>query len=374
MEKPVNQMSYFEQLGYSREEIDQRVAQAWHTLFEGPADERIYFEAGPDMGYMLDTGNLDVRTEGQSYGMMMAVQMDRQDVFDRIWKWTMTYMYLTEGPHEGYFAWSCHPDGRRNSNGPAPDGEEYFAMALFFASNRWGDREEPFNYSKQARDLLARCIHKGEKGDGWPMWEPSNYLIKFVPNCDFTDPSYHLPHFYELFARWSYPEDRPFWQKAAAASREFLPKSCHPITGFAPEYSYYDGRSNFYNDHGDFYSDSYRVAANLGLDALWFGRKAYQKEIIDKIHRFFADTDPSEYRWYKIDGTPRPEPALHPVGLIATNAMGALATEGPLAEKMVRLFWETPLRTGNRRYYDNCLYFFALLALSGRYLIYEPRS
>ncbi|MCX7950020.1 MAG: glycosyl hydrolase family 8, partial [Treponemataceae bacterium] len=86
MEQPVHQQSYFERLGYSREEIDRRVSEAWHTLFEGPPDERIYFEAGPDMGYMLDTGNLDVRTEGQSYGMMMAVQMDRQDVFDRIWK------------------------------------------------------------------------------------------------------------------------------------------------------------------------------------------------------------------------------------------------------------------------------------------------
>ncbi|HON13905.1 MAG TPA: glycosyl hydrolase family 8 [Treponema sp.] len=366
----LNQKSYLEQLGYSRDEIEQRLLNAWKTLFEGPEDERIYFEAGPDMGYMLDTGNIDVRTEGQSYGMMMAVQMNRQDIFDRIWKWTMTYMYMDQGPNAGYFAWSCSPDGSKNSYGPAPDGEEYFAMALFFASHRWGDRESPFNYSQQARELLSHCIHKGEREAGDPMWDPENYLIKFIPNCDFTDPSYHLPHFYELFARWANPEDRLFWQKAAEASREFLPRACHPLTGLAPEYSYYDGKPNFYNDHGDFYSDSYRVAANLGLDALWFGPRSYQKEIIDAIHRFFADKKPEDYRWYKIDGTPRPEPALHPVGLLATNAMGALATEGPLAENMVRLFWNTPLRKGDRRYYDNCLYFFAMLALSGNYKIY----
>ena len=36
----------------------------------------------------------------------------------------------------------------------------------------------------------------------------------------------------------------------------------------------------------------------------------------------------------------------------------------------VRRFWETPLRQGDRRYYDNCLYFFALLALSGKYRIW----
>uniref|UniRef100_A0A7C3IDI7 cellulase n=1 Tax=Gracilinema caldarium TaxID=215591 RepID=A0A7C3IDI7_9SPIR len=362
--------SYFERIGISRDEIDQRIESAWKTLFEGSENERIYFKAGSDMGYMVDTGNIDVRTEGQSYGMMMAVQMDKQDVFDRIWKWTMTYMYMAEGPNAGYFAWSCGLDGKKNSYSPAPDGEEYFALALFFASHRWGDRDAPFNYSEQARQILFHCIHKGEHEPGNPMWNPANYLIKFIPNCEFTDPSYHLPHFYELFARWANEEDRPFWQKAAAASREFLPRACHQVTGLAPEYSYYDGRPNFYSDHGDFYSDSYRVAANLGLDALWFGRKPYQKEIIDKIHRFFADKWPEEYRWYRIDGTPRPEPALHPVGLVVTNAMGALATEGPLADKMVRLFWDTPLRTGERRYYDNCLYFFALLALGGHYRIY----
>jgi len=126
--------SYFEQLGYDREAIDRRIEGAWETLFAGPENQRIYFEAESDMGYMLDTGNIDVRTEGQSYGMMMAVQMNRQDVFDRIWKWTMTYMYLDRGPNRGYFAWSCSPDGTKNSYGPAPDGEEYFALALFFAT------------------------------------------------------------------------------------------------------------------------------------------------------------------------------------------------------------------------------------------------
>lgn len=31
--------------------------------------------------------------------------------------------------------------------------------------------------------------------------EPSNKLIKFVTNMDFSDPSYHLPHFYELLPK-----------------------------------------------------------------------------------------------------------------------------------------------------------------------------
>ena len=195
----------FKEYGYSEAEIEKKVQDTWEELF---FDEelRIYHPVGDDMGYITDTGNNDVRTEGMSYGMMMAVQMDNQEIFDRLWKWTKTYMWHDSGHYKGYFAWSCQLDGTRNFQGPAPDGEEFFAMALLFASKRWGDREEPFNYSEQAKDILYEVIHKGEEGNpGHPMWNSENKLIKFIPECEFSDPSYHLPHFYELFSRWGRP-------------------------------------------------------------------------------------------------------------------------------------------------------------------------
>lgn len=76
---------------------------------------------------------------------------------------------------------------------------------------------------------------------------------------------------------------------------------------------------------------------------------------------------------YKIDGTPLERPVLHPVGLLAATAQGALAAadeDFETAKKWVEWFWNQPLRKGERRYYDNCLYMFALLALSGNYRIY----
>ena len=149
--------------GYSENEISTRIEDTWRKLFSAEhKDTRIYFEVGEDQAYILDTGNNDVRTEGMSYGMMMAVQMDKKEVFDRLWNWTMTHMYMTQGKHAGYFAWSCKPNGIKNAHGPAPDGEEYLALALFFASHRWGNGEGIFNYSQQARDLLHTCLHNGE--------------------------------------------------------------------------------------------------------------------------------------------------------------------------------------------------------------------
>lgn len=40
-------------------------------------------------------------------------------------------------------------------------------------------------------------------------------------------------------------------------------------------------------------------------------------------------------------------------------------TEGATTDAWLRRFWHTPLRRGKRRYYDNCLYFFCLMLLSG---------
>lgn len=367
----------FKKAGYSDEEIQAKIKKCFNTVFYGGKDERFFEKAGEDMGYFIDTGNIDARTEGMSYGMMLCVQMDWKEEFDCFWKWAKTYMYNTEGKFKGYFGWSCTLDGRKNSEGPAPDGEEFFAMALFFASHRWGDGEGIFNYSKEAKQLLHDCIHRE---DGLEMWDYENKLIKFVPGCGWSDPSYHLAHFYELFAQWANEEDREFWKEAAHASREYLKKACHPVTGLAAEYAEFDGRPfgsyeqigrHFGSRHDWFYSDSYRVAANIGLDYEWFAADEWNTECADRIQKFFAENVKNdEYMTYETDGRVIDQPALHPVGLIATLAAASLAAKGEYAMEYVKKFFNTELRTGDRRYYDNCLYLFALLALSGNYRIW----
>ena len=337
------------------------------------------------MAYIEDTGNIDARTEGMSYGMMICVQLGMKEEFDRIWKWAKTYMYMEDGENEGYFAWSCKPDGTKNAYGPAPDGEEYFAMALFFASHRWGDGEGIFNYAAEAKKLLIACLHKGENGrPGQPMWNRENHQILFIPGSPFTDPSYHLPHYYELFARWAAEEDRPFWQEAARASRAFLVTACHPETGMSPEYSHFDGtpyRPVRFGRHDWFYSDAYRTIANIGLDYEWFRTDVGQTAAAPRLQRCLGvDNRENPFVTYEIDGTRLDQPALHPVAILATTAQASLAIPesledpqtpaGKLAREWVERFWKEPLRRGNRRYYDNCLYFFAFLSLSGRYRIW----
>ena len=95
----------FAELGHSQDEIDKKLKEAFHTVFYGAEGEKFYFESGDDMGYFEDTGNFDARTEGMSYAMMMCVQMDMKNEFDRVWKWARTYMYMEDGYNKGYFAW-----------------------------------------------------------------------------------------------------------------------------------------------------------------------------------------------------------------------------------------------------------------------------
>lgn len=376
--------NYFEKAGYPADEIERRLSDIFDTLFYGSEDEKIYHETG-DMGYIVDTGNTDARTEGMSYGMMMCVQLDHKEEFDRIWKWARTNMYLSEGRNQGFFCWSNALDGSKNSDGPAPDGEEYFAAALLFASHRWGDGEGIFEYSREACDILHNMIREADGTHGRGMFDRENHLIRFVPEVDFTDPSYHLPHFYELFSQWAYPEDRTFFAKAASASRQYFHKACHELSGLCAEYSYYDGTpyekgGEIWGKHDWYYSDAYRTIMNIALDHIWFCKDEWQ-EIEGARFINCMCQKVGEDNWGKVldwDGTVRSEDVLHPTAVIATNAAAyALVSDEESddaltlnAKKCLAKFWDTPLRQGERRYYDNCLYLFAFLLLSGRYRIW----
>ena len=363
--------NHFRQIGINDSQVAERIGACFRTVFFEPG-ERLYHEVDPDIACMVDTGNDDARTEGMSYGMMMAVQMDRQDLFNKLWQFSKRYMYQSSGRYRGYFAWSTGLDGRHNAEGPAPDGEEYFAMALLMAAGRWGNGDGIFDYEGEARDILRHCLHQPELVPGGrAMWDPENHLIRFVPEADHSDPSYHLPHFYELFAQRADEGDRHFWRQAAEASRKYIVLSAHPVTGMSPEYAEYDGGPRFmFGKRFAYYSDAYRVVMNLALDTLWFGRRKEYAEIATHLQAFFRDIPTSDYMAYQLDGSAASEPAMHPVAITAVLAAASIAADGPDIKRCLQRFWDTPLRTDKRRYYDNCLYFFCLLMLGGHYRIY----
>jgi len=66
----------FAEAGYAQKDIDAKLEKAYHDLFEGP--NRIYFEVEDSLAYVSDIKNNDARTEGLSYGLMVAVQFNKK--------------------------------------------------------------------------------------------------------------------------------------------------------------------------------------------------------------------------------------------------------------------------------------------------------
>ena len=65
----------FAEAGYKQKDIDKKLNEVFESLFYGP--QKVYFEVGDSMAYISDIKNHDVRTEGMSYGLMIAVQFDK---------------------------------------------------------------------------------------------------------------------------------------------------------------------------------------------------------------------------------------------------------------------------------------------------------
>ncbi|HMD78245.1 MAG TPA: glycosyl hydrolase family 8 [Terracidiphilus sp.] len=383
----------FAEAGHPQKEIDAKIEAAFQQFFHGdPETQAVYYPAGSNgngpLAYLSDVFNHDVRTEGMSYGMMIAVQLNHKAEFDALWNWAKSYMYIGAPTHpsQGYFSWSCKVSGEPNDETPAPDGEEYFVMALYFAANRWGNGAGIYNYKAQADELLTAMRHR-ERRTGATKFGARTVaaevnedakMIRFTPvegKVDFTDPSYHLPAFYELWARWGPAADRAFWAQAAEVSRDFIARATNAKTGLCPEYANFDGMPHAieWNQRaGTFAFDSWRTQSNWSVDWSWWAKDPRERALSDRVQAFFFSQGIGKYaNQFTLDGQPLSN--NHSTGLMATSAVASLAATQPVKDKFVEELWKEPIPSGNWRYYDGMLYFMSLLHVSGNFRIWGPQ-
>jgi len=430
---------FAEVLGHTPGESRAKIEKAFQQLFHGDGqEERVYFETGANadgpLAYITDWANNDARTEGMSYGMMIAVQLDKKREFDALWNWANTYMLITDpkNPSVGYFAWSMNTDGTPRSTGAAPDGEEYFVMSLYFAAHRWGNGKGIYDYQAQADKILRGMRHhpvltgtspfrihpedppfivpdhpwpspnnrtrerlfaaEGKSPESFfshpppgpqaetigPMVEENYFMIRFVPKepDGFTDPSYHLPAFYELWARWGPSEDRAFWAKAADVSRELFTRVTGPETGLTPERANFD-MTQMVGAAGKpmpFGYDSWRSVSNWSVDYSWWKKDPRETTLSDRIQKFLSGQGIHTFAdQYTLDGEPLS--TRHSVGMVATTAAGSLAASpGPASKAFLEELWVTPAPSGEQRYYDGLLYLMSMMHCSGNFRIIMPEK
>lgn len=372
------------ELGYSESQIEAKLNELFDALFVGP--DRIYFEVSDDMSIISDVKNHDARTEGMSYGMMIAVQLDKKEVFDRLFRWAKKYMQMKEGRQKGYFAWSVKPDGSSPARGAAADGELYFVTSLLFASNRWGN-DTGIDYLKEAQYIINTCL--GEEGQP-RLFDEKTHLIAFVPGANYTDPSYHIPAFYEVWAKYADDGRSDYWMQCAKASREYLHKSIHPVTGLNPDYNNFDGSlMKTGRTLGDaFRYDSWRVPMNIALDFSWSHADAeWQTQYGNKLQDFLYSQGIDTFLdQYNVDGTAVTDTLSaggykelrHTPGFIATSAAVSLVCSHSKSREFVDRFWNNrhdPTPSGYKdAYYEGILRLFAFMHLSGNYRVIEPAA
>ncbi|MFL9843091.1 glycosyl hydrolase family 8 [Flavobacterium rhizosphaerae] len=376
--------------GYRKKAIDQKLAKAYYDLFEGP--DKIYFEVGDSMAYVSDIKNHDARTEGLSYGMMVAVQLDKKNVFDRIWRWSKKYLQHREGPRKGYFAWSINPQTmKKNSEGSASDGELYYVTGLLFAANRWGN-DTGIDYYKEARFILDEMWKKNGEGNIYNLINTDHKIITFVPEGDgykWTDPSYQVPAFYEVWALYAKDGHEEFYSECADAAREFLHLACKAPTALNYDYTEFNGDA-----HptpwmpAAFRYDSWRVPMNIAMDYTWFGKdKAWQEDYAKRFQGFLRSKGIDTFDdQFAIDGS-KPDYILpaggitklrHSLGLVGTAATASMVNKDPESKDFINALWKARLEPYEDGYfdpyYDGLMYLFSLMHLSGNYQLIEPQA
>src|ERR1700761_1986641 len=392
--------NFFKDYGHTDKEAADKIEKTFQQLFYGDTAHATAFEAGKNengpLMYVSDVPHYDIRTEGMSYGMMICVQLNKKKEFDAIWNYCMTYMYITDKAHpsEGYFSWHLKRDGKALDETPAPDGEQWYAMALYFAANRWGNGKGIYDYKTYADKILTAIRHRevktGPTMNGprtlGSMINEEHKIIRFVPDMTrgtFTDVSYHLPAFYELFARWGPKEDRSFWAAAADTSRNFFSKATDKVTGLAPDQSNFDA-TPFDRKFGQrefkarFSFDSWRTQSNWAIDWMWWHKDPREQQLSNRILTFFKSKGMDTYGdQYELNGDAVNTRAgmHHSSGLVATNGASAMASSEPqLQKEFIDALWnmETP-HDWVERYYDGLLYMMSMLHVSGNYRIYAPK-
>ena len=388
-----NYRNVFKEAGYADSDISAKVRAAYDRLFGTEADATVYFEIDDNMAYIKDIGNDDIRTEGISYGLMITLQMNDQARFNKIWKFAENYMQCPNsrfdcgpaGQRDGYFAWNLNATAlfRPKDANPAPDGEEYITTALLFAAGRWGNGSGIFNYQHEAQIILDAMLNDDRPNGFHSLFNLSNHLVVFSPDgqaASYTDPSYHLPAFYEVWAQYdSNPQHRVFWHAAALASRNYWHRVIGSRTnGLMPDCTDFNGTPIGGCAGGTIYSyDAWRAISNVAVDYAWWADSApdspseAQVTWVDQLQAFFGQMRPGYANQLNLNGTQAGSNA-NSTGQIAMNAVAGLAGSTSAVWDFMSDLWQLQAPTGHWRYYDGTLYMLALLHLSGNFRIYRP--
>lgn len=110
-----------------------------------------------DDGRIRDSGNGNIsHSEGQGYGMLLAVANDDRQAFDLMWQWTRRTL---ERRDMHLFSWRFDPVAKRVTDlNDAADGDVLIAWALLNASRKWSDSSYALESADIRTDIAAHLV------------------------------------------------------------------------------------------------------------------------------------------------------------------------------------------------------------------------
>jgi oligosaccharide reducing-end xylanase len=366
-------------LGKSDADISTKLSGAFMQLFHGDAStQAIYFTTGTDQAYIEDAYHGDVRTEGLGLGMLIAVEMDKRDEFDRMWRYSKAMMEVASGAGAGYFNSYCQITGTLDwETCLDPFGLEQFVMALLFAHDRWGSTTGTVDYGSDVKKLFTLMRHKQDENGGvvdgiTDTFDPSSRLVFDIPDSSAAGrsrPSIELPAYYDL---WAQATGDPFWTGAAAAARGYWSHAANATTGLMPVRATFDGTPVAGDD--TFGPQTFRAQLAVALDQIWPvtapPASSWNVTESNRLLQFFIGQGIDQYgSGFSLDGTSETQTS-HDPALVAMNGASALIATNEQRTAFVSAVWNLATPTGPVRYYPGLMDLLSLLVLSGQLRVY----
>lgn len=357
-------------LGKTSGDIVSKLNTLWdHYFASSDNNKRLYYDNSEGSAYIFNPNDNDVRSMGQSWGMMICVQTDHQNQFDKLWKFAKQYMLHTSGTYEGLFRFNVQANGTSIEYIPEPGADVYFAAALLFASHRWGDTGT-YNYNNEAQYILSHMFSGGD-------FNADNYIV-YAPGVNtLTLPANDVPALLEVFAQYS-NTNKTRWEEAASVARSHLYKSSHSSSGLFVDYNDFDGLPSSsgyvpYDARGKYYQEARRCAMNIGMDYLLYGKDKTNQETMAKRLIDFFESDGYTHSIFNWDGTG--SSGSYTEGQAGANAVAcyALMSDSAYTTQIttnMQNAWDVAPMTGMYRYYDGLVHYMSMLLLCDSFKIW----
>lgn len=130
-------------------------------------------------------------SEGQGYGMVLAVWFGDADAFTTMHDWAARFLAVRQDP---LLAWRWLPDRTPHISdySNATDGDIFYAWALLGAGRKFGKRVYVAQAARITRFLAASCVRPDPRGGGRLLLLPG--AERFADGDRVTvNPSYYMP-------------------------------------------------------------------------------------------------------------------------------------------------------------------------------------